>query len=350
MRTDALVLLLVLGAATAGAEPPIGLGSQVAGTRPPLVLRFASMAPEGTTWARELRAYAHDVERSTDGVVAIKWYTGGVAGDELAAIERVRRGQLDGVGATVACARLSPSLAVLEIAGIVQSHDEAAALIRRLQPDVESEMLGHGFTPLYISGAFGNSIVFTRAPVHTFDELRATRLWVWNIAEGVRAHLAEIGLSIVPLPIERAAPAFDDGQLDGFVAIPSAALAFQWSAQARFFLRLPAGFLPGCVLVATRALDRLPPKQQDALRAASARFGVRLEELGRRTDDELLGGLFERQGLVAVEPGEALRSEYFRRARAAREHLVSPALLTRVLGVLADYRAEHDATPPNRTR
>ena len=43
------------------------------------VLRLATAAPDATSWAKELRAFSRDVESSTDGQVAIKWYMGGMA-------------------------------------------------------------------------------------------------------------------------------------------------------------------------------------------------------------------------------------------------------------------------------
>ena len=55
----------------------------------PTVLRMAAIAPEGTSWARELKAFARNLERATDGAVRVKWYLGGVAGDEAEEVERI---------------------------------------------------------------------------------------------------------------------------------------------------------------------------------------------------------------------------------------------------------------------
>src|SRR3954453_10187849 len=81
----------------------------------PIKLRMAAIAPEGTAWARELHALARDIETHTNGAVSMKWYLGGIAGDELTAVDRVRRGQLDGVGGALFCTRLAPSLWVLRL-------------------------------------------------------------------------------------------------------------------------------------------------------------------------------------------------------------------------------------------
>src|SRR4051812_32295447 len=59
----------------------------------PRTLRFATAAPDGTTWARELRAVSREVEQETEGAVRVKWYFSGIAGNELDVIDRIRRGQ-----------------------------------------------------------------------------------------------------------------------------------------------------------------------------------------------------------------------------------------------------------------
>ena len=61
------------------------------------------------------------------------------------------------------------------------------------------------------------------------------------------------GITAFPAP-----EAQRDAVWDGFVGVPSAALAFQWWTVARYITDLRTSFLTGCVLVANRAFDRVP--------------------------------------------------------------------------------------------
>jgi TRAP-type C4-dicarboxylate transport system substrate-binding protein len=105
-------------------------------------------------------------------------------------------------------------------------------------------------------------------------------------------------------------------------------------------------YLTSCVVVINRAFDRLPVAHQEALRQAFAEGDMRFEALGRRMDDQLLGGLFEHQGVKMVPVSETFRSQFFEAARQAREQLgdrlVPTALLDRVTQMLVDFRAEHE--------
>jgi TRAP-type C4-dicarboxylate transport system substrate-binding protein len=44
--------------------------------------KIATLAPEGSSWLREMRAAADEVKQRTDGRVEFRYYPGGVMGDD----------------------------------------------------------------------------------------------------------------------------------------------------------------------------------------------------------------------------------------------------------------------------
>jgi TRAP-type C4-dicarboxylate transport system substrate-binding protein len=310
----------------------------------PVTLRIATIAPTGSGWAREFSAWARDVESGTHGAVRVKIYFDGVAGDDLAVLDRIRRDQLDGGIGSESCLRLSPSMRVTRVFGLFQSRDESKYILTRLLPRIDAEFLKAGFINMGYA-ALGAEMLFTRRPVRDFAELAATTLWVWDLDESLRRQAKALGLKFVTAPLDAAARAYDARRVDGFVAVPTAALAFQWSAQASYLSPLNFNFRDGCLFIASRAFDALPVDVQRYVRAASAKLRGRLDDLNRRQDQALLDGLFARQGLKLVPVSERFRVEFYERARELRSRpngqIVSSQLLTDVLSWLADYRAEH---------
>ena len=311
----------------------------------PVTIRMATVAPEGSTWANLLRSWARELETTTGGSVKVRWYLSGATGDELESFEGIRRGHLDGIGSGgMICERLAPSMRIQDMAGVFQSREEAGYVMERMRGTLEEETRRAGFELLIATG-LGPEVIFSRIPVRSMAELRKTRLWRWAADEVGIALSHEMGLTIVPTELADAAKAYDAGLIDGFIAIPTAALAFQWSTQARYITDLRPGYLTGCIVVAHRALDRLTAEQQKLFRASFAKYDYLFQEVGRRQDEALLGGLFQRQGLKPIPPSEGFRSEFFEAARSARERaatrFVTRATLDRVLKMLADYRAEH---------
>ncbi len=310
----------------------------------PIRLRLATPAPEGSAYARELHSFSREVLRETNGQVEAKWYMSGIAGDELTQIERMRRGQLDGAGLALGCDRLAPSLLAVRVVGLVRSRDEASFVMRSSKMRIDQEMARAGFVELGL-GTLGSIVAMTRTPVRTVADLRKLRFWVWDKDEIQLQLLRAMGLHPVPLSIEAGGAAYDEGRIDGFLAVPSAALTFQWSARTRYFLDFPIGEISACFVMSQRAFDALPLDERAVLSTAAAKLSGRVEEMGRALDAELLERLFERQGLKRLTPDAAFVDEFLEDAHRAREHLdqkmVPPELLSRALGWLADYRAEH---------
>src|SRR6478609_8035830 len=129
---------------------------------------MAGIAPDGTAWARELRAFSREVESATHGELKVKWYLGGIAGDDAQMADRMAREQLDGAAsAGMLCLRAAPSLRVLRVQGLVRTRDEARAT---------------GYAMLGL-GQLGVDVIFTRRPVASWAELQKLKLWRWDLDE-----------------------------------------------------------------------------------------------------------------------------------------------------------------------
>src|SRR5262249_13724057 len=144
-----------------------------------------------------------------------------------------------------------------------------------------------------------------------------------------------------------AARSYETGRTDGFLTVPTAALAFQWSALTRYYTELRASFLPGCMVVTTAVFDQLNAEQRNALKQAAAEMVVNFNEVGQKLDDQLLGGLFEKQGMQKVTISDGFQKEFMQAAKDARGRLgaklVPALLLSTVEGWLEEYRARGHA-------
>ena len=319
------------------------LGAASAARADETTLRMATMAPDGTAWARELKAFAREVQARTDGRVRVKWYFGGIAGDEPAMGQRIRKGQLDGAASGgPLCETMSPSMRVMRVVGLLTTGNEARHVSDHLWRSFETEMHAHGVVGLG-TATLGPHILFSRRPIRSMAELRKSRLWVWDRDDVLRAELVSFGAALVALPVGEAARAFEEGRIDGFIAPASVALAFQWSALARYVTDLRLDYITGCVMIADRAFDELAPADVETIRSAGGKLSVRFADISAQQDAMLLNGLFAKQGVTTVPVDPRFATEFFELARATRERLdpklVPQALVSRVLGILADFRA-----------
>ncbi|MCU1283116.1 MAG: TRAP-type C4-dicarboxylate transport system, substrate-binding protein [bacterium] len=315
----------------------------------PVTLRIASVAPDGTAWAREVKAFGREIALATHDGVQVKWYLSGIAGDELQSHERVKRDQLDGIlSGGMLCQRLAPSMRAAGMVSEFRDRNEAHYVLGRLKPIIDLEFAKESYVNVATAG-MGFSVFFSRSPVRTMADLRKLRPWLWSLDEVLRRQLAAMGINAVPLPVEGSARAYDEGKVDGFVGLPSAALAFQCSSQARYVIDLRVGYLTGCMLIARRAWDMLSHDDQQIVESAAAKLQVRVQETTRQMDESLLSGLFGKQGLQALPVPAALQAEFSAAAHDARttvDGMVPPVSVERVAEWLAEYRSSH----PNEKR
>jgi TRAP-type C4-dicarboxylate transport system substrate-binding protein len=229
------------------------------------------------------------------------------------------------------------------MAGEFHDRDEARYVIRRLMPTADAELAKAGYKNVGTAG-IGFSVIFSRTPVRTMAELRSTHPWLWSLDQVLTTQLGGMGVNTVPLPIESGGRAYDEGKVDSFIALPSAALAFQWSAQARYVTDLRVGYLTACMLLSNRAWDALSHEDQQRLQSAAVKLSARVEEAARQTDDTLLLGLFAKQGLKAVPVSPALQSEFSVAAHDAQkqvQNLAPTGMLDRVAAWILEYRNTH---------
>jgi TRAP-type C4-dicarboxylate transport system substrate-binding protein len=311
----------------------------------PTVIRMATVAPDGSGWARELRRFSQDIEQGTNGRLRIKWFMNGIAGDEIELTERLKRHQLDGVGSGgMVCERFMPSMHVLRFPGLFQSRAEANFVMNAIRSELEADARNAGM--FYLGGVgMGADLLFSRQPVRSLAELRAVRAWRWRPDEVELALNREMGLTVLPGELDEAGHLFDANKVDAFWAIPTAALVFQWTLQAPYLFNLTNGHLFGCLLISASIVDALSTDDRKVVLAAAAHLTDGFDQVVTRTDESLLHGALQHQGVKVIEPSEAFRAQFFATAFAARSRVggkfASRELLDRVLRILADYRAEH---------
>lgn len=275
----------------------------------PITLRIATAAPDGSAWAREFRAWSRDVDAHTQGEVQIKWYFGAIAGGEIEVMNRMERGQIDGTASGGGlCQKLSPTQRAMRVQGLLQSHQEGTWLLGHLNDKVAKEFLEHGM--VFLGGpVIGREVVFSRDEIKSFDELEKRRLWRWDVDYAGIALSRAAGLRIVPEPLPETLHAVENGALDGFLAIPSTMLAFQLLPKVRYVLDWPHSYLIGCLLIDQRAFDRMSFAQQQAVRTDGIKAILRVDEVARMTDETLLGGLLQKQGIAVERTPDKMKSE-----------------------------------------
>src|SRR5262245_23031855 len=80
-------------------------------------IKIATLAPEGSSWMKLFHEWRKAVEARTEGRVKIKFYAGGVQGDEKDVLRKIKLGQLAGAAVTgIGLSNVAPEVRSLELA------------------------------------------------------------------------------------------------------------------------------------------------------------------------------------------------------------------------------------------
>ena len=162
-------------------------------------LKFATLAPAGTTWVNLLEDWADEVKRESKGRLVIKIYPGGVQGDEPDVLKKMRFGQLQGGAFTgYGIGQIYSPTRVLELPFLFNSVDEIDYVRAQYLPEIEQGYRDNGYE-LVGWMEVGFIYFFSKAPISTLDDLKARRIWNWQGDPMGKAFFDASGLSPVPL-------------------------------------------------------------------------------------------------------------------------------------------------------
>ena len=113
-------------------------------------LKFATLAPPGTTWMNLLQEWADTVREESEGQLVFKIYPGGVQGDEPDVLKKIRFGQLHGGAFTgYGLGHIYSPVRVLELPFLFNSHDEIDYVRNQFMPEIEQGYRDNGYELLF---------------------------------------------------------------------------------------------------------------------------------------------------------------------------------------------------------
>jgi TRAP-type C4-dicarboxylate transport system substrate-binding protein len=308
-------------------------------------LKFATLAPEGTTWMNLLQEWAARVRKESNGRLVFKIYSGGVQGDEPDVLKKIRFGQLQGGAFTgYGIGRIYSPARVLELPFLFNNVEEIDYVRDRFMPEISQGYRDNGYELLGWMEV-GFIYFFSKEPIGSLDDLRKRRIWHWQGDPLGEAFFNASGLSPVPLSIIDVYTSLSTGLIDTVYTPPLGAIALQWFTKTRYITDVPMANGIGSLVVSRRFYQDLPQDLQKLLKRTGLETGARLIAATRRENLESLEVLKEK-GMQFITDTEDLESAEVREiTRKAGELLISngyipQSVIDRINQWLTEYRSE----------
>jgi TRAP-type C4-dicarboxylate transport system substrate-binding protein len=318
------------------------LGTLAASAQAATIIKIATVAPDGTAWMREMRAGAEAVKKRTEDRVEIKYYPGGVMGDEPSVLRKIKIGQLQGGAFTGG--EFSPTnkdAQIYSIPFLFKNLDEVDRVRAQLDPMLKKTFESAGFEAVAISGG-GFAYLMSVRDVKTRDDLKAAKVWVPQGDRIAEVALSAAGVTPISLPLADVYTSLQTGLIDTVANTPAGAIAFQWHTKLKHMMDLPLTYVIGILVVDKKVFDALSAEDRKALNEELGTAFVRLEKINRDDNVQARSAL-EKQGVAIYTPSAAETKAWEAVGVAARAELtakneISPEMSAALDKALAQVR------------
>ncbi|NNE16841.1 MAG: TRAP transporter substrate-binding protein DctP [Myxococcales bacterium] len=294
-------------------------------------LRIATLAPRQSDLGRAFQQLRKELKEVTNGQVNLKMYDGGVAGDEMTVVRKMRVGQLDGALLTsTGLGALVPQVLVLQAPGLITSYPALDDVRAKLGPDLVALFDKAGYE-LISWGDSGQVRIFSKHKVQHPNDLKNVRPWVWRGSPTMKAFVDAAGANGVTMGLPEVFSALQTGMVDTVIASSIGVLAFQWHTKLKTMTKPGGGIVVGAYVIKKERLSALPPAAQEHIRQSAKEHAEEFREGGRRLDAEASKALAGRLKSVNLWRNKEAWDAVQRDARnSLAGRLYSKSLMTRV--------------------
>ena len=308
--------------------------------------RIATLAPEGSAWMKILGRGAEELAKATASRVSIKYYAGGVQGDEKDVVAKMQLGQLDGGAFTsVGLSLIDESVRVLELPMMFKSVEELDYARKKMWPTFRSRFAKKGYQ-LGEPGDVGFLYFYSNNEVKAIGDLGKAKVWLWGEDKLQKAMYKKLSVNGVPMGVPDVMPALNTGRINAFIASPLAAVALQWYTKAKFTTTMPMAYGIGATVIRKAVWDKMSAEDVKTAEKILKLQASKLRSTVRKDNDRAFKAI-TRGGIRVVETPASMVADFEKKAQEVWSEqagkMYSKDDLANVMKCRDEYRAKHAA-------
>ena len=320
----------------------------LAGQAQAMRFKIATLSPEGSVWMEKMREGAEELARKTDNRVTIKYYPGGVMGDDKAVLRKIRIGQLHG-GAVVggSLSKFYPDNQIYSLPLMFRSFKEVDYVRKHLDQRIAQGLEKGGFVTFGIAEG-GFAYVMSTVPIRTVNEMRRQKVWIPNNDTMILETVKAFDITPFPLSIADVQAGLQTGLINTVTTPPIGAVALQWHTQIKYLMYEPFLYIYGVLAVDRKAFAKISTHDQRIFRETMGRIFRELDRLNREDNVNALEAL-RKQGIEFIKPSSEALEKWCADAREIPKRLINAGKLSQNMvntleNLLKEYRSKQPHT------
>jgi TRAP-type C4-dicarboxylate transport system substrate-binding protein len=277
--------------------------------------RIATLAPDGSAWMKVLSVGADEIKSATAGRVTLKYYPGGVQGDEKEAVSKMQLGQLDGSALTsTGLSMIDESIRVLELPALFASPEELDYVRGKMWPTFRARFEKKGFK-LGEPGDVGFFYIYSNSEVKSLADLGKVKMWLWAEDKIGRALFKKLNVNGVPMGVPDVMTALNTGRIDACYGSPLSTVALQWYTKVKFATAMPISYGIGASAVRVDKWNKVSAEDQTTIQKVLKAQAAKLRKTIRKDNLRALKSI-TRGGVKIVDSSPAMVAEFEKVAQA----------------------------------
>jgi len=268
-----------------------------------IVVKMATLAPEGTEWHGMLIEMGQEWKKATDGLVHLRIYPGGVIGDERDMVRKMRIGQIHSAGITTeGLTEIVPEFSAFYIPLAFKNEEDIQLVLDNLYGELDNKLEEKGFKLLYLAD-LGWAYWFSNSKVTSPLDLKDKKIFTWAGDFKWAEIYKKAGFNPVPLASTDILSGLQTGLIDAMSTMPLYALAQQSFGITNHMLDLKWGTLLAGIIVDMKTWNRIPSKYHDNLISIANDIRERQKETNKNAENQAIAAMKE-YGLIIHSPTE----------------------------------------------
>ncbi len=309
-------------------------------------IKIATMSPDGTALMKKMRLAAKEIHKKTGQRVKIKFYPGGVMGDENAILRKMRINQLQGAAITSgALTRYFKDTSILGMPFLFNSQAEVLYVRKHLDPLILKGLEKKGLISFGIAES-GFVYLLSNTPIYTISELQNQKFWVPDNASA-RNTVRFFSLKPIPLPFGDVLAGLQTHLINTIASSPIAAIALQWHTQVKYLTEMPLLYSWGTLVISKKAMKKLSKADRATVHKIMSHAFKDIDLQNQKDNTAALAAL-KNQNIQFVKPTAAQLNEWKQLAVSGNKKLIekgynSKEMYQLIQKYIADFRKEQSA-------
>lgn len=279
----------------------------------PIVIKLATLAPEGTPYYNLLLEMGQRWEKETNGKIQLRIYPNGVVGGEKETIRRMRIGQIQGSAmSSIGLAELTKKINAFTLPLAFSDYQDVESAKEVMFDEIHDGLIDSGFKLLFLVD-IGWVYWFSKDNIKFPQDLKDSKIYT-TAGDYVTVELfKKFGFNAVPVSENDILTGLQTGMINSMQTVPILALSSGWSALMPNMLDLKWGAFIGAVIIDYRVWQKISESDRLILEKIALDIGEKYQSTSRNLERKAIDAMKANgMNIITLSPEEHLVWDQFK--------------------------------------